>query len=152
MSTINWSQCPSSSSTPDSPLPASSTDQAGDQGWFLHLVRDWNPDRSELWVSRPGRIVSNLYSWLCAVLNELARIINWWELRKWESSGNSFDWLQLFIHFRNKISVATTAKLLLGVVISAFGLVFVIFVMKCKFKIGFQMNMCYYLWSKYNKV
>ena len=48
---------------------------------------------------------------------------------------------------RNGVSCATTAKLLLGVVISAFGLVFVIFVMKCKFKIGFQMNMCYYLWE-----
>lgn len=46
---------------------------------------------------------------------------------------------------RNKVSCATTAKLLLGVVISAFTLVFIIFVMKCKFKIGFQMNMCYYL-------
>ena len=43
------------------------------------------------------------------------------------------------------VSCATTAKLLLGVVVSAFGLVFVIFVMKCKFKIGYQMNMCYYI-------
>ena len=47
------------------------------------------------------------------------------------------------------MSCATTAKLLLGVVISAFTLVFIIFVMKCKFKIGFQMNMCYYLWWEY---
>ena len=43
------------------------------------------------------------------------------------------------------MSCATTAKLLLGVVLSAFALVLVIFVMKCKFKIGFQMNMCYYM-------
>ena len=65
-----------------------------------------------------------------------------------EKMRKFWDYLLLtstFTHFRNKISVATTAKLLLGVVISAFGLVFVIFVMKCKFKIGFQMNMCYYL-------
>ena len=53
--------------------------------------------------------------------------------------------LKFILNCRNKVSCATTAKLLLGVIVSAFGLVFVIFVMKCKFKIGFQMNMCYYM-------
>ena len=45
----------------------------------------------------------------------------------------------------NTVSCATYCKLLSGVVLSAVGLVTVIFIMKCKFKIGFQMNMCYYM-------
>ena len=52
---------------------------------------------------------------------------------------------QTEVDISNEISCMTTAKLLLGVVLSAVGFVVVIFVMKCKFKIGFQMNMCYYM-------
>ena len=39
-------------------------------------------------------------------------------------------------HFSNGVSCLTTAKLLLGVVLSAVSLVIIIFIMKCKFKIG----------------
>ena len=52
---------------------------------------------------------------------------------------------QTDVHISNGVSCRTTAKLMLGVVLSAIGVVVVIFVMKCKFKIGFQMNMCYYM-------
>ena len=45
----------------------------------------------------------------------------------------------------NGISTRTTAKLMLGLVLSAVGVVSLIFIMKCKFKIGFQMNICYYM-------
>ena len=53
---------------------------------------------------------------------------------------------QTDINISNGVSCMTTAKLLLGVFLSAVGFVGVIFVMKCKFRIGFQMNMCYYMW------
>ena len=43
------------------------------------------------------------------------------------------------------ISYFTTAKLMVGVVLCAVGVVTVIFFMKCKFKIGFQMNVCRYI-------
>ena len=43
------------------------------------------------------------------------------------------------------ISYFTTAKLMVGVVLCAVGVVTVIFFMKCKFKIGFQMNVCHYI-------
>ena len=52
---------------------------------------------------------------------------------------------QTDINISNGVSCLTTAKLLLGVVLSAVGFVTIIFVMKCKFRIGFQMNMCYYI-------
>ena len=57
---------------------------------------------------------------------------------------------RLSLHFNtyncsNGVSCLTTAKLLLGVVVSAVSLVMIIFIMKCKFKIGFQMNMCHYM-------
>ena len=45
----------------------------------------------------------------------------------------------------NGVSCLTTIKLLLGVALSAIGFVIIIFIMKCKFGIGFQMNMCYYI-------
>ena len=45
----------------------------------------------------------------------------------------------------NGVSCLTTVKLLLGVALSAIGFVIIIFIMKCKFGIGFQMNMCYYI-------
>ena len=52
---------------------------------------------------------------------------------------------QTDLHISNGISNRTTAKLMLGVVLSAVGVVSLIFIMKCKFKIGFQMNFCYYM-------
>ena len=67
---------------------------------------------------------------------------------EYQQSINSFTSSEVGVQTElpyDGISCATTAKLLLGVVVSAFGLVFVIFVMKCKFKIGYQMNMCYYI-------
>ena len=45
----------------------------------------------------------------------------------------------------NGVSCLTTVKLLLGVALSAIGFVIIIFIMKCKFGIGYQMNMCYYI-------
>ena len=45
----------------------------------------------------------------------------------------------------NGVSCLTTAQLLFGVMLSAIGFVVIIFFMKCKFRIGFQMNMCYYM-------
>ena len=52
---------------------------------------------------------------------------------------------QTEVPLSNRLSYQTRVKLMLGVVLSAVGVVILIFVMKCKFKIGFQLNMCYYM-------
>ena len=67
--------------------------------------------------------------------------------------GNNTEAMQLYreagtqtdIQLGPGISYFTTAKLMVGVVLCAVGVVTGIFFMKCKFKIGFQMNVCHYI-------